>query len=857
MNRLLAAAFFAVLTLPPLVRPAAATTYVMVSDADLARQAAVIVVARVLGAEPARSGGGLPATAYRVEVEAALQGDVAAREVLTVEVPGGMGGDGLGYRVWGAPRFAPDDRAILFLGAGPDGTYRPLHLMLGAFHELAVDGRRIALRDLSEAGELRRGADGSWTVVQQPTDLPRDFDAFTAWLAAGARDEPTYFLPVETLPATRALASRYALLSPADGHPIRWFEFDRGVAIPWQADGRGQPGLSGGGFGEIRSALGIWSDDPGSDVRYTWGGTTASTETSCAPPSRTGKVVFDDPHGDMEGSYRCGAGGVLAHGGPCYQSNTVLHGGQTFHPAVDGFVTTNDGLSCFFQQSGSPSRAAEEIFTHELGHTLGLGHTSVGDALMYAYLHADGRGGRLHADDRAGIAALYGNGGGPPPPPPGGPAAPSQLQATALSPSEIRLTWRDNSNDETSFRVERRSGGSFQEIASLPAGSTEHRVDGLAAGSRYEFRIRARNGQGFSAYSNTAAATTPAGPVVPPAPGDLAARVLSATEVRLTWRDSSSDEADFRVEMAGFGDFHEVAVLPAGTTSHTLRGLEPAALYRFRVRARNTAGFSAYSDVATATTPGVPGPCVPDPETLCLLDGEIRVQVAWRNQHAGGRQGVGRSVPGTRESGSFWFFSRDNLELVVKALDGSGVNGYYWFFYGALSDVEYWVRVTRSDTGEAVVYRNPPGEICGRGDIRALRASASAGGGWTPAPWATSPPATRAGSCVPDGETLCLLDGRFAVRVDWLNQRNGTSGAGGATPWADRTGFFWFFAPDKLELVVKALDGRSVNGRFWFFYGALSDVQYRITVTDTATGAARVYDNPAGEICGQGDTAAF
>jgi hypothetical protein len=53
------------------------------------------------------------------------------------------------------------------------------------------------------------------------------------------------------------------------------------------------------------------------------------------------------------------------------------------------------------------------------------------------------------------------------------------------------------------------------------------------------------------------------------------------------------------------------------------------------------------------------------------------------------------------------------------------------------------------------------------------------------------------------------------------------------------------------------LDGRQVNGRFWVFYGALSDVAYTITVTDTETGTHKEYRNPPGEICGRGDTAAF
>jgi hypothetical protein len=73
----------------------------------------------------------------------------------------------------------------------------------------------------------------------------------------------------------------------------------------------------------------------------------------------------------------------------------------------------------------------------------------------------------------------------------------------------------------------------------------------------------------------------------------------------------------------------------------------------------------------------------------------------------------------------------------------------------------------------------------------------------------------------------------------------------------DDSGSFWFFDPGNLELEVKILDGRAVNGHFWVFFGALSDVEYRVTVTDTATGESRSYHNPAGTVCGQSDVEAF
>jgi hypothetical protein len=94
------------------------------------------------------------------------------------------------------------------------------------------------------------------------------------------------------------------------------------------------------------------------------------------------------------------------------------------------------------------------------------------------------------------------------------------------------------------------------------------------------------------------------------------------------------------------------------------------------------------------------------------------------------------------------------------------------------------------------------------------------------------------------------------VEVHWRDFTGG-SGVGQAVQLTSDTGYFWFFDPANVETVVKVLDGRSTNGARWVFYGALSNVEYRIVVTDTTTGAVREYVNPAGRFASNGDTSAF
>ncbi|HEX3556280.1 MAG TPA: PPC domain-containing protein [Thermoanaerobaculia bacterium] len=117
---------------------------------------------------------------------------------------------------------------------------------------------------------------------------------------------------------------------------------------------------------------------------------------------------------------------------------------------------------------------------------------------------------------------------------------------------------------------------------------------------------------------------------------------------------------------------------------------------------------------------------------------------------------------------------------------------------------------------------------------------------------------TPGGTCVAAPESSCLLANRFQVEVSWTNQHGGNvTGTGKALPGTDQTTYFWFFNRENTELVLKMVDGRTLNGHFWVFHGGLSDVDYVIKVTDTVTGVVRTYHNPAGSLTSEADTSAF
>jgi hypothetical protein len=101
-----------------------------------------------------------------------------------------------------------------------------------------------------------------------------------------------------------------------------------------------------------------------------------------------------------------------------------------------------------------------------------------------------------------------------------------------------------------------------------------------------------------------------------------------------------------------------------------------------------------------------------------------------------------------------------------------------------------------------------------------------------------------AGSCVPSATRLCLGDRRFQVEATW--ETNGQAGAGQTRTITHDTGTFYFFDPDNLEVVVKVVDGCALDNHFWVFAGGLTNVRTAMTVTDTARGTSKTYENPAG-----------
>jgi hypothetical protein len=98
-------------------------------------------------------------------------------------------------------------------------------------------------------------------------------------------------------------------------------------------------------------------------------------------------------------------------------------------------------------------------------------------------------------------------------------------------------------------------------------------------------------------------------------------------------------------------------------------------------------------------------PLSPSIQQLCLRGGRFSVFASWDI----GPTGFAKPIELSRDSGAMWFFTEDNVELMVKVLDGCGYNGHFWFFVAGLTDLQVFIVVRDNVTGAERRYVNPRG----------------------------------------------------------------------------------------------------------------------------------------------------
>lgn len=276
-----------------------------------------------------------------------------------MRVPGGGAANGMELKIWGAPTFSEGERALLFLGRHADGSYRILHLVLGAFREARMAGHAVAYRDLSEVDVL----DGAEAQASE-TRKVRDFDRFADWIAdraANRLEVPNYYLSPcpRTAPEPAAADVHSAGLTTAATRAGSSSTPAAGTST-WRIDPDPLAGFSGSPSDAFRNALGAWNAESHTPIKYNLAGTSGLVAGFDHFDSQN-VLLFDDPNDDVEGNFSCSSGGTLAIGGPWFDPNTTGRwNNETFIRIQGADIVFNNGIG-FFQNSSNPTKAVEEL----------------------------------------------------------------------------------------------------------------------------------------------------------------------------------------------------------------------------------------------------------------------------------------------------------------------------------------------------------------------------------------------------------------------------------------------------------------------------------------------------------------
>jgi len=279
-------------------------------------------------------------------------------------------------------------------------------------------------------------------------------------------------------------------------------------------------------------------------------------------------------------------------------------------------------------------------------------------------------------------------------------AAPGHVTAQSVSATQIKLAWTDNSTIETGFKIERRPGAAtnYTLVATVGANVTSFADTGLAAETKYSYRLRAYNAGNHSAYSTAVSAITL--PTPPLAPSLLAAGVISQTQIDLEWSDNSSNEAGFKIErrIGNAGVFAEIDTAEANVTSFANSGLKANTKYFYRIRAYNPGGHSAYANAVEATTLRKP-PAAPGSLTAVAREG-LQINLAWLDNATNEDSfKIERRIGGSAGSPA-------GAYAPVAAL---GANATSYTDSGLTPLTMYWYRVRASNNGGDSDYANEAG----------------------------------------------------------------------------------------------------------------------------------------------------
>ncbi len=273
------------------------------------------------------------------------------------------------------------------------------------------------------------------------------------------------------------------------------------------------------------------------------------------------------------------------------------------------------------------------------------------------------------------------------------PTSPSPLTWEYVRPGSVMLRWIDACDQEEGYNVARTIGTDpdFDRIATVDPDITFYKYIGMTAGLTYHFRVRGVLDSSFTPYSNTLSVVVPSNP--PNAPSALRVENLASRSLDLRWNDNSGNEQEFRVAKGVDGvNFDYIGGTgPNGTAFH-VANLLPNTTYKFRMRAANLAGYSAYTPILSVTTPSE-GPTIPNAPSNCRITeiDPLSAIVRWddnSNNETEFRIAISRD-------GINW----DAAEIVEANTTSKRING-------LCPETPYWLKVRAANAAGYSAYTN-------------------------------------------------------------------------------------------------------------------------------------------------------